>query len=107
MGNGGMKKYKKEITVSEEFYELSKEELEKIKRKERVRGRAEMAHYISFCYSNYKLKTNIGGAVRFLQELFDFLETKQNGISNIYELDFCDYVDYIEEKLSEEDNIKD
>lgn len=86
-----MKKYEKQITVSEEFYEISKEELEKIKKAERVRGRAELADYILFCYSNYIFKINVGGVFEFLKEVLDFLARKKDEISNKYEINFFDY----------------
>lgn len=99
-----MKKYEKQITVSEEFYEISKEELEKIKKAERVRGRAELADYILFCYSNYILKMNVGGLFEFLKEVLDFLGRKKNEISNKYEIGFFDYA---KEKEQFQEGIKD
>lgn len=88
-----MKKYEKQITVSEEFYEISKEELEKIKKAERVRGRAELADYILFCYSNYTFKMNVGGVLEFFKELLAFLFRDKNGISNKRNIDFFDYAE--------------
>lgn len=97
-----MKKYEKQITVSEEFYEISKEELEKMKKSERARGRSELANYILFCFSNYIFKTNIGGLLEFLKELLSFLDRKEDKISNICEINFFDYVKK-EEGFQEED----
>ncbi len=89
-----MEKYKKEISVSKEFYELSEEELEEIKRKERVKGRAELADYIIYCYNNYIYKINsISVICDFLKEIIDFLVRDTNGISNMKKIDFFDYVE--------------
>lgn len=99
-----MKKYEKQITVSEEFYEISKEELEKIKKAERVRGRVELADYILFCYSNYIFKINVGGVFEFLKEVLDFLARKKDKISNKYEIGFFDYA---KEKEQFQEGIKD
>ena len=99
-----MKKYEKQITVSKEFYEISKEELEKIKKAERVRGRAELADYILFCYSNYIFKINVGGVFEFLKEVLDFLTRKKDEISNKYEIDFFDYA---KEREQFQEGIKD
>ena len=99
-----MKKYEKQITVSEEFYEISKEELEKIKKAERVRGRTELADYILFCYSNYIFKINVGGVFEFLKEVLDFLARKKDEISNKYEIGFFDYA---KEKEQFQEGIKD
>lgn len=87
-----MKKYKKETVISEEFYEISKEELEKIKKQERARGRSELAEYILFCYSNYILKMNLGGLLEFLKEILGFLNREKDGISNKYEISFFEYI---------------
>lgn len=88
-----MKKYEKEITVSEEFYEISKKELEKIKTTERAKGRAELADYILFCFSNYTLGMNCDGIFEFLKELLEFLSRDKNGISNKRNIDFFDYAE--------------
>ena len=73
-----MKKYEKETVISEEFYEISKEELEKIKKQERARGRSD-SNNILFCYSNYILKINLGGLLEFLKEILGFLNREKDG----------------------------
>ena len=62
-----------EITKKEKIYELTESEFKNLKRECRAYGSRKTREYIAFCYLNYRLKMNFGGAVEFLSDLAKFL----------------------------------
>ena len=87
-----MKEIKREVTKEQTVYEITKEELEEIKRIERGRGRNDIIGYVGFCGENYKLQLNIAGCVKFCEEIIDFMLDRTNYISNVYGYSFKDYL---------------
>ena len=87
-----MRKYNKEVTSSQEFYEISQKELDEIKSFERDKGRTEIATYILYCYTNYIYKMNIGGAMEFIKDVLDFLARKKDEIPNKHNVTFFDFI---------------
>lgn len=87
-----MKEIKKEITREEIVYEVTKEELDSIKREERIKGRNDVMDYIGFSMHNYHYKMNLGGMQSFLCELIDFVADKTITIQNVYGYSFKDYI---------------
>lgn len=88
-----MKEIKKEITTEQIIYEITKEELESIKKEARSKGRRDIAGYIGFTLGNFNYKLNLGGAVSFLSALSDFLCFKTNTIPNTYGYSLWDYIE--------------
>lgn len=84
----------KVINVTEEkiIIELTKEELEEIKKKQRKLGRDDIAGYIAFSLKNYKLKMNLGGLLEFVPNLIDFLNKDTEYIPNTFRYTFSDYL---------------
>lgn len=84
----------KVINVTEEkiIIEITKEELEEIKKKQRKLGRDDVAGYIAFSLKNYKLKMNLGGAFEFVHNLIDFLNKDTEYMPNTFEYTFSDYL---------------
>lgn len=87
-----MKEIKKEVTTEQIVYEISKEELEFIKREERAKGRYDIIEYLCFTMKYYLYEINIAGATNFIKELCDFLLDKTNTIQNTYRYSFGDYL---------------
>lgn len=87
-----MKEIKKEITTEQVVYEISKEELESIKREERNKGRYDIIYYIAFALKNYLYEINIAGMRNIIDDLIDFVLDRTNTISNTYGYSFRDYV---------------
>ena len=84
----------KVINVTEEkiIIELTKEELEEIKKKQRKLGRDDVVGYIAFSLKNYKLKMNLGGIFEFIHNLIDFLNKDTEYIPNAFRYTFLDYL---------------
>lgn len=82
----------KEVTQKQVVYEITKEELEAIKREERNKGRNDIAEYIGFSIRNFYLKWNVGGALEFITCLVDFINKDTSMIENTYDYSFEDFV---------------
>ena len=87
-----MKEIKKEIVKEQIIYEITKEELDKIKKDERNKGRDEMISYVGFCLSNFSYELNLYGISEFISQLCTFIKGKSIGIDNAYEYSFYDYL---------------
>lgn len=88
-----MKEIKKEITTEQVVYEISKEELERIKREERNKGRDDMAGYLCFAIKNYYLEFNLAGICEIFADLSAFFNKDTVTIKNVYGYSFRDYVE--------------
>ena len=87
-----MKEIKREVTTEQVVYEITKEELDSIKREERNKGRDDALGYIGFSIKNYRYEITIAGINKFVRELVDFLSNRTNTIQNIYGYSFWDYI---------------
>lgn len=87
-----MKEIKKEVTTEQVIYEISKEELESIKREERNKGRYDILGYIGFALKNYHCKLNLYGLSELVGDLVNFMSDKTNTIQNVYGYSFWDYM---------------
>lgn len=92
-----MTEIKREVVKEQIIYEITKEELDKIKKDERNKGRAEMISYIGFCLSNFPYKLNLGGVSEFISQLCDFIKGTTIGIENTYNYSFSDYIRSLKE----------
>lgn len=81
-----------EVTKTEKVYTLTESEFKDLKRECRAYGSRKTREYIAFCYLNYRLKMNFGGAVEFLSDLAKFLGG-YDYIPNTYEWDLFDWLD--------------
>lgn len=91
-----MKEIKKEVTKEQIVYEITKEELEAIKRKERIGGRNDILGYMRFSIKFYRYKLNIRGMELLIENLIDFVSGKTNIIENACGYSLHDYVSYME-----------
>ena len=87
-----MKEIKKEITTEQIVYEVTKEELEKIKRDERNKGIYDIIGYLRFSIKNYRYKLNLGGMQSLLGNIIDFISDNTNNIENTYGYSFNEYI---------------
>lgn len=87
-----MKEIKREVTTEQVVYEITKEELEKIKIEERNKGRYDIIAYIGFSLKNFQYKLNFGGASEFISDLADFISDRSNTIRNSYKYSFWDFI---------------
>ena len=87
-----MKEIKKEITTEKVVYEITKEELEKIKRDERSKGRYDVIDYLGFSLGNYRYKINFAGMRSLIENIVDFILDNTNNIENTYGYNFNEYV---------------
>lgn len=78
------------------FYELSEDDLNLIKRNERIKGRTEIINYIKFSLKYYPFKLNIAGTFNFINDLIAFLSNKNSFIQNVYKLSFNDFINNTE-----------
>ena len=85
-----MKEIKKEITKEQIVYDITKEELEAIKKEARIKGRKDIINYFSFSMKNYYYVLNIGGMQHLFENIIDFLSGKTNTIRNSYGYSFRD-----------------
>ena len=53
-----MKEIKREVTTEQTVYEVTKEELEKIKHDARIEGRYDILKYFCFALQNYRYELN-------------------------------------------------
>ena len=87
-----MKEFTRTIETEEVVYEITKEELLKIKREERVKGRMDIVEYVSFAFDNFYLVLNFHGKMEFMKQMFHFIVNDAPGIENINKLSFQDYI---------------
>ena len=87
-----MREFIRTVEKEQVVYEITKKELEQIKRTERNKGRNDIIGYVGFCGQNYKLQLNIAGCVSLCEEIIDFMLGRKNYISNVYEYSFNDYI---------------
>ena len=87
-----MKEAKKSIPVGEIVYEITEEELEKIKRREREEGRIDIANYLIFSIKHYSYKLNLAGVTELIGDIIDFITNRTDCIGNIYGYSFHEYV---------------
>lgn len=87
-----MKEIKREVTKEQIVYEITKEELNKIKQEARNEGRQDVLEYICFAIKRYRLKMNFGGITEFFSELVDFVSQESHTIRNTANYSFWDYI---------------
>lgn len=87
-----MKEIRKETTQEQIVYEITKEELNKIKREARNEGRQDVLEYIRFAIRRYRLKMNFGGITEFFSELVSFVCQESHTIRNTANYSFWDYI---------------
>lgn len=87
-----MTEIKREVVKEQIIYEITKEELEQLKRDERTKGRQEVCDYIDFCLRNFRYEINVGGLCKFIPQLCDFIRGSSAGIENTYNYSFSDYI---------------
>ena len=87
-----MKEVKKEIITEQVIYEITKEELEEIKREERDKGRYDVADYLAFSIKNYRYELNLKGVTNLISDIIDFITYKTDIVENVYECSFDEYV---------------
>ena len=80
-----MKEIKRNVTELKTLYEISEDELIKIKRKERAKGRQDVAEYIDY-------EMNIRGMMGFIERLIKFCRLEINNIDNYYKYNLSDFV---------------
>lgn len=89
-----MKEIKKEVITEQTIYEITKEELDKIKKDKRIEGIQDISNYVLFSLKNYKYKLNITGVYDLIVAIIDFLDNKTNIIENTYGYSFEDFCKY-------------
>ena len=87
-----MKEFEKEITTKHVVYEITKEELDKIKREERYKGRMDIIEYIRFSIKNFYLELNYKGTIEACCNVLDFINDETNTIKNVYGYSFQDFI---------------
>lgn len=90
-----MKEIKKEVIKEQIMYEITKEELETIKREERIKGRNDIISYFIFSIQNYYYQLNIRGMQLLIENIINFLSRETNTIQNAYGYSFRDYMSSI------------
>lgn len=87
-----MKEFTRTVEKEQIVYEITKEELEEIKRKERDKGRYDIIEYARFAWENYCFELNVRGKHSYLVDMFNCIVNEEGVIKNIYNLSFKDYV---------------
>lgn len=87
-----MKEFEKEIVTKKIVYEITKEELDEIKRAERNNGRYDVIEYLSFTINKYTLVFNLSGQLSWLNEAINFIYGRTNSIDNKYGYSFKDFI---------------
>lgn len=87
-----MKEIKSTIITEQTIYEITKDELDAIKRNERAEGRMDVAMYLSFAIKHYYCELNLFGVTSLLGDIVDFLCEKTNTIRNTYGYSFGEYI---------------
>ena len=97
-----MKEIKREVVTEEVIaYEITKEELEKIKQEERKCGRTEgrkqcfkdIARYFWFCKENSAYVFNYGYTMIFCKDVLLFLDGQQDFVENKYNYSFKEFLE--------------
>ena len=86
-----MKEIIKTVTAEQTVYEITKEELDKIKKIERTKGREDIVEYLRFVLLNYYLKINIGAACQIVEDICDFIKYGHS-IKNTRNISFDEFV---------------
>lgn len=87
-----VKEFTRTVEKEQTVYEITKEELDEIKRKARNNGRYDIIEYVIFAWNNYYLQLNVGGKHQFLIDMFNCIVNEEDTIKNIHNLSFKDYV---------------
>lgn len=87
-----MKEFKKNIVTEHVVYEITKEELEKIKEEERRKGRQDVIEYLNLTIQKYVRVFNLSGQLNWLREAIDFLYGRTNSIDNLHGYSFQDFI---------------
>lgn len=87
-----MKEFTRTVEKEEIVYEITKQELLKIRNEERVKGRMDIVEYVTFTFDHFYLKLNTGGKLEFMKQLFHFIVNDAPGIENTYRLTFQEYI---------------
>ena len=87
-----MQEIEKEITTKQVVYEITKEELERIKIEERNKGRYDIVEYLKFAIKYYHYELNLGGVSNLVSDIIDFVTDRTNNIGNNYGYSFDEYV---------------
>ena len=87
-----MKEIKKEITTEQVVYEITKKELETIKRDARNKGRYDIINYLQFSIKYYSYELNFAGMKSLIEDIADFLLGNKNTVPNICEYSFTEYI---------------
>ena len=91
-----MKEIRREVVKEQIVYEITKEELEELKREARNKGRQDVIDYFIFTFQNYRYELNLKGVLCLFENIVDFLSDKTNIIENIYGCSFRDYIKNID-----------
>ena len=87
-----MKEVKREVTKEEIMYEITKEELSRLKKEERRKGRYDILGYLCFSIKYYQYELNIAGMKCLVEDIFKFVTDQTNTIRNWHGYSFDDYV---------------
>jgi len=87
-----MEEVRQVISVEQTTYVLTKEELEKLKKDERIKGRNDILDYLQFSIKNYRYEMNIYGMKQLIVDIIDFITKTKNIVDNTYRYSFSDYI---------------
>ena len=87
-----MKEIKREVVTQQTIYEVTKEELDKIKQDARLEGRKDILEYIIFAVKHYYFKMNIGGMCECYHDIVKFVVGDSDRIKNTADYSFWDYI---------------
>jgi hypothetical protein len=87
-----MREFTRTVEKEQTVYEITKEELEDIKREARNKGRYDVIEYVRFAWNNFYLELNLAGRQNFLIDMFNCIVNEEGIIKNMYNLSFKDYV---------------
>ena len=85
----------KEIEVSKTIkqYTLTEDEYHNLINNNREYGSRKTKEYIIFCLKYYKLKLNLDGTAKFIEDIIDFATGNRNYIPNLYNKTFFEWLD--------------
>ena len=85
----------KEIEVSKTIkqYILTEDEYHNLINNNREYGSRKTKEYIIFCIKYYKLKLNLGGIAKLIENIIDFITGNRNYIPNLYDKTFSEWLD--------------
>lgn len=87
-----MKEIKREVVSDQTIYEVTKEELDKIKQDARFEGRKDILEYITFAIKHYYFKSNIAGMCECYHDIVKFVVGDSHTIKNTANYSFWDYM---------------